>query len=58
MAETKKDVWQIDVTRDSSLKVAFGEPVTKEEAMLLYAEQEYEDVLDEEDHGFEVVAAR
>ena len=58
MTEIKKDVWEIDVNRQSSLKIVFCEPVTKQEAIDLYHDDDFEDVIDEEDHGIEVVGAR
>lgn len=58
MSETKKEIWQLDVNRMSSLKVVFSEAVTKEEAIDLWHDEDYEDVIDEEDHGIEVVGAR
>jgi len=56
--DIKKDIWQLDVNRQSVLKVAFSEPVTREDAILLYMEEEFEDIIDEEDHGIDVVGAR
>lgn len=58
MGEEKKDVWLLDVNRMSALKVAYAEPVTRREAMELFDAYEHEDVIDEEDHGVEVVGAR
>lgn len=56
--EVKKAIWEIDVNVMVSRKVDFGEPVTVAEAKRLYGQQDYADVIDEEDHGFEVVGAR
>lgn len=55
MSEVKKDVWLLDVIRQSTLKVVFSEPLTADEATSAFHDEEYEDVLDEEDHGVEVV---
>lgn len=57
MGEIKKDIWSIDVRRESVLKVAFAEPVTAADAMLLFDMEEYEDIIDEEDHGTEALRA-
>lgn len=58
MSEIKKAMWEIDVNRQSTLKVYYAEAVTKKEAIDLYHDEEFEDILDEEDHGIEVVGAR
>jgi hypothetical protein len=58
VSDTKKEVWSIDVNRMSCLKVVFAEPVTRAEAIDLFHDEDYEDVIDEEDHGVEVVGAR
>lgn len=57
MPEERKEVWSLDVKRESTLKVVFGEPLTKTEAIAAFDNDEHEDVLDEEDFGVEVVAA-
>lgn len=56
--DERKDVWLLDVKRESTLKVVFGEPLTKAEAIAAFDADEHEDVLDEEDFGAEVVGAR
>lgn len=58
MSEEKKDVWMIDVNRMTALKVVYAEPVTRQEAIESFNNDEHEDVIDEEDHGVEVVGAR
>lgn len=57
MPEERKEVWSLDVKRESTLKVVFGEPLTKAEAINAFHDHDYEDVIDEEDFGSEVVAA-
>jgi hypothetical protein len=58
MSDTKKDVWELDVKRESVLKVVFIEPLTKAEAIKAFNDDEFEDIIDEEDHGVEAVGAR
>lgn len=58
MSDTKKEIWEFDVKRESVMKVAFAEPLTKAEAIAAFDDEEFEDIIDEEDHGVEVVAAR
>jgi len=58
MSDIKKEVWELDVKRESILKVVFAEPLTKAEAIAAFDDEEFEDIIDEEDHGVEVVGAR
>ena len=44
----KKDFWMIDVTKEVSMKVVFDEPVTADEALELFNNEEYADILDED----------
>jgi len=55
--EEKKYVWMVDVNRMSALKVVFSKPVTRDEAIGVYLDGDYDDIIDEEDHGVEVVGA-
>lgn len=54
----KKTLWELDVRRDSSLKVVFADLVTADEAKTLYDDADFVDVIDEEDHGYEIVGIR
>jgi hypothetical protein len=44
----KKDFWVVEVIERRILDVCFGEPVTKEEAMVKVLNEDWEDVTDEE----------
>lgn len=44
-----KTVWNIYVNRDSMLVVDFGREVTAEDAITAFFNEEYLDILDEED---------
>lgn len=51
----KKDFWPIVVNKTVVLKVVFDEPVTAEEALELYNNDEYADVIDEQECFSEAV---
>lgn len=55
MTEVKRDLWIIEVNKSVSQKVVFDEPVTADDALALYNNEEYADIIDEEDFGSEVV---
>lgn len=51
----KKDFWMIVVNKTAIQKVVFDEPVTADEAIQLYDNGEYADILDEDELFIEVV---
>ena len=58
MTSEKKECWLFDVRRNSTLKVVFSEPLTYDEAIEAFMIEEYEDVIDEEDCGLDVLTVR
>lgn len=59
MSQEKKDIWTIETVKTVLERVVFDEPVTADEAMALYAAEEYEDIIDSEDIGIgEVLGAK
>lgn len=49
MDKVEKDVWSIVVNKTVIQKVVFDEPVTADEALDLYADYAYADILDEDE---------
>lgn len=58
MDEVKKSIWEFDVNRMSALKISFAQPLTRAEAIAAFNDEGFEDIIDEEDHGIEVVGSR
>ncbi len=49
MSAEKKDMWSLEVIKVTNDKVVFEEPVTLDEAITLFMNEEYADVLDSEE---------
>lgn len=49
MSAEKKDMWSLEVIKVTNDKVVFEEPVTLDEAIELFMNEEYADVLDSEE---------
>ena len=46
--ELKKDCWKIPVRREVLLKVYFEEPLTMDEALEAFSQEQYNDIMDED----------
>lgn len=51
----KKKIWNLDILVEQTDKVSFDRELTLEEAIEAYQNDDFEDVIDEDRHGFEVV---
>lgn len=45
----KKDVWDITVLEEITLRVCFDEELSKEDAISTFLDEEYSDIIDERD---------
>lgn len=53
----KRDVWDLDVKVEARYRVCFDRSVTLEEAIEMFNDGEYEDVIDEEEYSAEAVGS-